>query len=424
MKKRSVTVIIILFSVALIGLLFSQWLWIKKSYSLKEEQLDHRIDMALGEVISEFDRFNDTSINAKLIIDTMHRGKPKTILDIVEPVLLDTLLAKYTQYHKIDIPYEYAIIRSCNDSAVFKTDGYVYLSGDNRFKACLSCLWEKEYYHLSVIFPGKKAFILTDFSIWVIISVLLILIVGGSFWYTVYTFIQQKKISEIKNDFVNNMTHEFKTPISTIQLTGEVLKKKVKSFNDPVIERYTDIILNENMRMRVQVERILQMAIMDKGEFHLNKSNFDLHDLIHNSVDNLCLDFCENNAEINYELNAKNKDIFADKVHITNIIVNLVQNSIKYSKGVPDIKISTFGENGIIKISVEDKGIGMSPEKMKYVFDKFYRIPTGNVHDVKGFGLGLFYVKTMTEAHGGEVKVKSHLNKGSCFDVILPVSQN
>jgi len=421
-KKKSVTIIVAMFTIALLGLLYSQWLWINKSYKLKEEQLDHRVDMALNDVIDEFKRYKDTSLNAKIIIDEESIiEEPKTILDIVQPEILDTLLAKYFLYHHIELDYGYAIVKSGCDSVIYKSTLYKGTEKGESYKACLSCLWQKEIFHLDVVLPGKSQFILMGFGSWILLSMFFVLIVGASFWYTVHTFLKQKKISEMKNDFINNMTHEFKTPISTIQLTGEVLQKKLADSADNNIKKYLEIILNENLRMRAQVERILQMAVLDKGGFNLKKAEFDIHELIQSTVDNLCLDFCEKSTNVDYHMEATNHDIKADKVHITNVIVNLVQNSIKYSNGLPEIKISTFNENGSLVMSVEDKGIGMGPDKIKHIFDKFYRIPMGNIHDVKGFGLGLFYVKTMVEAHGGNVRASSQLNKGSRFDVILPI---
>jgi two-component system, OmpR family, phosphate regulon sensor histidine kinase PhoR len=422
MKEKSVTLITILFTVALLGVLYSQWIWVKKSITLKEEQLDHRIDMALNDIVREFERYSDTSLRAETIIEAEMPVSPVSILDILKPKLLDTLLIKYTTYHHVGLPFEYAIVRSKDDSVVYHSENFAEYDQAKSYKACLSCLWQQEIFHLNVVFPGRSKHIFFGFDIWTLFSILFIIIVIGSFWYTVHTFNKQKKVSQIKNDFVNNMTHEFKTPISTIQLTGEMLLKKAKKEGVASFQKYIEIILKENQRMRSQVERILQMAVMDQGEFNLNITQFDLHDTIKSTVDNLCLDFCDNVSNVKYQLDAPQHMIKADQVHVTNIVINLVQNGIKYSAGTPDITISTQNLNHSIEMSIEDKGIGIRQDQLSQIFDKFYRVPTGNIHNVKGFGLGLFYVKTMVKAHEGEVKVSSQLNKGSRFSVILPLN--
>lgn len=422
MKGKSVLLITVLFSLALVGVLYSQFMWIKKAVQLKEEQFDHRIDMALNDIVDEYERYQDTSFNILHMVIAHDNDEHSTILDVVNPKVLDSLLTKYTQYHNVQTAYEFAIVKTNDGTPVFASSGFKSVDGLKRYKVCLSCLWQKEIYHLAVIFPERSKYLFFGFSKWVILSTLFILIVVASFWYTVHTFVKQKKVSQIKNDFVNNMTHEFKTPISTIQLTGEMLLKKLKKVDDTSVHRYIEIILKENVRMRSQVEKILQMAVMEKEEFHLNKERFDLHELITNTVDNLCLDFCEANADIKYNLNASEPLVFADQVHVTNIILNLVQNSIKYSTEIPQVTISSRNIADKIEVSIEDKGIGMKQDQLKHIFDKFYRISTGDVHNVKGFGIGLFYVKTMLEAHGGSIKVESQLNKGSSFIVLLPIN--
>jgi len=256
---------------------------------------------------------------------------------------------------------------------------------------------------------------------WLGTSGIFIIIVILSIATTILAILKQKKISEIKNDFINNMTHEFKTPISTISLAAEVLTNTDPASSADRIQKYSRIIYDENLRMRNQVERVLQVALLDKGEFKLKKTEFDLHRLLKYAVQNLCIEKCEEHTTVNYNLNAEDHVVSADNMHITNIIVNLVENAIKYSNGDSIIDIGTVNTDQDIMLSVEDNGIGMSQEKLKFIFDKFYRVPTGNLHDVKGFGLGLYYVKNIVEAHGGQIKVSSELNKGSRFEVYLPL---
>ncbi|NJK87198.1 MAG: HAMP domain-containing histidine kinase [Bacteroidales bacterium] len=226
----------------------------------------------------------------------------------------------------------------------------------------------------------------------------------------------------MKSDFINNMTHEFKTPISTISLASEIL---LNSGDEPSIDRikkYSKIIYDENQRMRGQVERVLSMAAYDREEgYKLKKTRTDVHELIQNTIDNFLVSAEENRLEVEYQLNAAQHILNIDEMHITNVISNVADNAAKYSKSNPKLIITSGNLNGGIVLSFKDYGIGISSEDQKHIFEKFFRVSTGNLHDIKGFGLGLHYVKTMVEAHGGSINVESEVNKGSCFNVYLPI---
>ena len=233
---------------------------------------------------------------------------------------------------------------------------------------------------------------------------------------------KQKKLSEIKNDFINNMTHELKTPISTIALSSEVLMSSEIANDKERLFNYAQIIKNENNRLKNQVERVLKVATLDK-EIELNKSKIDIHKLITKVISNFDLALKEKKAVVNRSLDASNFETMADEIHLTNIFQNLIDNAIKYSyQRVPAISVSTVNQKEAIQIVIQDNGIGMAKENLKLIFDKFYRVPTGNVHNVKGFGLGLNYVKTMVEEHNGTIEVESELEKGTKFILTLPTT--
>ena len=216
------------------------------------------------------------------------------------------------------------------------------------------------------------------------------------------------------------MTHEFKTPISTISLATEMLSDKNIGASPDRSERFLKMIQEENKRLSVLVESILQTALLDKGEFKLKKSDFNLHEIILQSIKNIQLQIEKQGGKINVNLNAENDLLFADKVHLTNIIFNLLDNAIKYSKENPVIEIGTENSARGIILKVSDNGIGISKENLKKIFEKFYRVPTGNVHNVKGFGLGLSYVKAIVEKHGGDIFAESEPGKGSVFTLFIP----
>jgi two-component system, OmpR family, phosphate regulon sensor histidine kinase PhoR len=247
-------------------------------------------------------------------------------------------------------------------------------------------------------------------------------LIGGIFYTSMNTIMKQKKLAVIKNDFINNMTHEFKTPISTISLAVQVLKDDAIKKDENRLNRYIGIIQDENRRLGTQVEKVLQMALLDRGEVKLKLGMVNIHETIEQVLNNISVQIEQKDGIVNLELDADNPEIEVDEVHLTNIIYNLIDNANKYSPEKPEITIRTENVDNGLKISVLDKGIGMSKEQLSRIFEKFYRVPTGNLHDVKGFGLGLSYVKKMVESHNGSINVESKLGEGTVFEVVLPKS--
>ena len=274
--------------------------------------------------------------------------------------------------------------------------------------------------YLSVYFPSEKNYILQ--TMWFILtaSAILIIIIVFTFYYTVSTIFRQKKLSDIKNDFINNMTHELKTPISTVSLASEMLGDYSIEQSTEQQGHYVRIIKEENQRLGLLVENILQTAVLDKGQFKLRLQEINVHEIIDRAISNIRLQVEKREGKIQVEKNAAEANIVADRVHLTNIIYNLIDNALKYSEEKPQIRISTDNMNGGIQISVSDNGIGISRENQKKIFDTFYRVPTGNIHNVKGFGLGLSYVKAAVEKHGGSIRVESEVGKGTTFIIFIP----
>ncbi|WP_315820862.1 HAMP domain-containing sensor histidine kinase [Paraflavitalea speifideaquila] len=243
----------------------------------------------------------------------------------------------------------------------------------------------------------------------------------AAFYVTVTALLRQKKLSEIKNDFINNMTHEFKTPLATISLAVDALRNDKVLQDRTKMDYFSSIIKEENKRMNKHVETILQAAVMDRQELQLNKQPLHVHDLIHEIMDNYTLQLDEKQGRADLNLSARQDYIEADPVHFRNLISNLIDNAVKYSKENLVLKITTHSTNKNLVIRVEDNGIGMTKETVRRIFEKFYRAHTGNLHNVKGFGLGLSYVKTIVDAHNGKIKVESILGRGSAFTLELPL---
>jgi len=277
--------------------------------------------------------------------------------------------------------------------------------------------------YLSMYFPNENAFILKSMWMMLAISAIFVLIIIFAFYYSISTIFKQKKLSIIKNDFINNMTHELKTPISTISLACEALNDTGIANSKETQGRFVNMINEENKRLGVLVENVLQSAVIDKGELKLQKESFNIHDVIDRAVKNVKIQVEQKRGQIAVSKLATKVQVYADNVHITNVIYNLLDNANKYTAIQPSIEITTEDIVGGIVIKVKDNGVGISKENQKKIFEKLYRVPTGNVHDVKGFGLGLSYVKAIVEKHDGTINVESTLGKGSTFVLTLPIEK-
>lgn len=346
------------------------------------------------------------------------------LFERVNPITLDTLLNNALKEHNIDLDYAFGIVdRQKNQLNLLNP------SNEENQKAVLNSplmanlfptdLEKKEYY-LSIDFPDQDDYLLKQAILPLSASGLLMLIVIACFTYAVSIILKQKKISEIKTDFINNMTHEFKTPISTVSLATQALSDKELKNSPGLVDRYVKVIQDENQRLGMQVEKVLQIASLDKKDFKLKIELTDVHDIIQKALVNVKIMVDNKGGQLSSQLLATESMIEADKVHLTNIIYNLLDNANKYSPESPQIHIRTENISSGVIIKISDQGIGMSKESTQKIFEKFYRVSTGNVHDVKGFGLGLSYVKNIIDMHHGQIQVKSEPGKGSTFKIILP----
>ena len=416
MKEKFIKYIILFSALSLVGLLVTQLLWINNVYKKSEELFDSRVSIASKESIDELLILQDTSASTSCC------SKPLDEKLYIDTKLLDSLLKVHFINHKIDTIFQFSILKCNSGSKVFsKHEHNINHIPIAQHKVCLACLCKTENYDLEISFPEKHKFILLELSSWLLASIVFVLILISSFAYIVLNFLKQKKLSEVKNDFVNNMTHEFKTPISTISLASEVLLKSDNETATGRIKQYSNIIYDETQRLKKLVEKVLQIATLEKNEIQLHKTEVDIHELIQETVRKLCFEQCDKNVQVLYDLKAKNKNIQIDKVHFENVISNLFENAYKYSGENPVIKVSSENYDNKISISIRDNGIGISKDMQTQIFEKFFRISTGNIHNVKGFGLGLYYVKSIVEAHNGKILVESFVNEGSTFIITLPI---
>jgi len=417
-KNFTIKIIIFFSAASLLGLIITQTFWIIKAINISQKNFEHRAHSALSSAIDEIKMNLNNYASKSVSIE----NPDSAILLSVKPLILDSLLHKYVNFYKLKNYYEFAIAKNSNDSIIYATKGFrSNLSGEIVFKHCLSGIYKKVHYHAELLFPGFQENLLASVWGWLMLSVIFLLIIIFCFGFIIFAVFRHKKLSEMKTDFINNMTHEFKTPISTISLASEILVNTNTNINNDKIHKYAKIIFDENQRMRAQVDQILRMAQMDKGDLEIKKQSMDAHEIILNCVKNVSIEHFNKPAKLTYNLNSQNHIIFANPAYFENIINNLIDNAFKYSLNNPEIEVSTFDNNDDIIVSIADNGIGISRENQMYIFDKFYRIPTGDVYNVQGSGLGLYYVKKMVEAHSGKIKVTSEPGFGSRFEFFIPI---
>ena len=356
------------------------------------------------------------------VLDKLWKDSLASIQERIDPDLLDSVLESSLKQAGIELDYVYSIKTKGIDSLWPKPEQY-----ENEL---LASEFRTRLFPLDLLIPPSELLIYFpsgDFYVWrqlgpmLILTTIFLIILIFCFIYIIRTLINQRRNASLMVDFVNNMTHEFKTPISTVALACEAIVRPDIITNKEKVTKFSKMILDENARLRRQTEKILQMATLEEGDFELKLTKVDIHKIVGDAINNIALQIENRGGSIKYSLDADNFVLEADKDHISNIIFNLLDNAIKYSPDNPNITVTTKNVENNICITVDDKGRGISPEDLKMVFKKYYRVSTGNIHDVKGFGLGLSYVKLMAEAHGGKISLRSRYGEGTCAEILLPV---
>lgn len=362
-----------------------------------------------------------TQLAKEVFSDFLFKERP--ILQRIQPGYLDSLIRKELADKGVNLTYSFGIQSSP------KTWSYISSPEIKQQKAVFEAALFPNDIHpsknvLKIYFPDSGTYIWQTMGLSLAGSGLLLLVMIGCFYFAVLTILRQKKLALVKNDFINNMTHEFKTPITSISLATQLLQEELKPGKNESMLRYLGIIKEENTRLGQQVERVLQTAQMEREEITLKRKSVDVAALIQHvaEINGPLLDSV--NGVLSLQLADLPPHISLDEVHISNVLNNLVDNAVKYSPANPKVEIKAREQDQGIVIEVKDQGMGMPKEALSNIFDAFYRVPTGNVHNVKGFGLGLSYVKKIVEAHGGKVNVKSKLGEGSTFEIYLPYVKN
>ena len=465
MNKNVIWAIIIIMSIALLGVAITQFIWIKAEVDLNEKSFDNQVIMAMNNVkgllqedtqspefVTSFYSDKKNSIfglesdkiskllspqSANFTTHSMELASmmrdlyASDLLESINKANLDRYIKEELKDQGISLKYDYGVYSNKQEDFVIRNGIFAVqvrgaASSDvNEDKGLYDTPYEVQLFNdeegspgfLKIHFPGKSSWLLSN-VVPSLLSLIFTALILMCFAYTIFIIFRQKKVSSMKTDFINNMTHEFKTPIATISLATDSITNSSVISSEEKIRRFAGIIKQENKRMLDQVEKVLQMARIDKKDFDLKLTTVNINDVVKQASENSRLKVTKREGTLVTTLDAVSPNIEADLTHISNIVHNLLDNAEKYSNEKPEIKISTRNEDQGVIIEIKDNGIGMSRDSLKHIFDKFYRVHTGNRHDVKGFGLGLSYVKALVSAHKGTINVNSELNRGSTFTAV------
>ena len=476
MNKWTTGIIITLVTVSTIGLMIIQVYWIKDAVKVKQAVFFRDVNQAMLKVVYELDqlrlqdRVNNQrkaykhnksiydsfdSINRLLILSMGNLNSPtefdrfirntnlanKALQELSfnytdqdpggflykKKELIDLLISRELRDKRIRTKYEFGIYSPATNSMIVqKTGAYPEELLNESYYFNLVPLGSLYTYpnKLLIYFPNEQSFIVKQLWKLLFVSVVLFIVIIVSFLFSMFIIFRQKRLSIMKNDFINNMTHEFKTPISTIALACEALKDKDIQKSELVYNNYIGVISEENDRLGSMAEQILQTAVLEKGQLRLNVVDVDMHEIIRQAVKSKRIAAHNQGGAIELQLKASQPILTGDPVHLTNVMVNLIDNALKYNINKPCVVINTVNNAHSLLVRVQDNGIGISKSNQKKIFDKLYRVPTGNLHDFKGFGLGLNYVKATTELHNGMISVDSEPGHGSTFTLQLPSNEN
>ncbi len=470
-------------TIAVIGLIAIQVYWISNVFTLREQEFSEHVNLALKDISSELER-NEGSSDSKSasislsspnkeslvidygggdvnvvpqstfggdsvsvdplsaagvkdagilsqsgILDDIMGGLLEldiytSVIDRIDTLQLDTLIKRSLTAQGVRAEYDYGVFNKLQQPEIIpaiskpsaekiQREGYriQLFPNDPIADPNFLCVW----------FPHERQYVISTMGTMLTTSAILMLLIMILFSFSINTIYRQKKLSEIKNDFINNMTHELKTPIATISLACEALSDPDMRTGEKAITNYVGMIRDENKRLGVLVENVLRTSIFEQGQMKLKVQQFDLHQIVLQVIANIEIQVKARNGRIETRFYAKRSVIKGDQLHITNVVYNLIDNAMKYSEASPKVEIETHDEDGFLAVAFKDEGIGISKENQRKIFDKLYRVPTGNIHNVKGFGLGLSYVKGVLEMHGGTVDVESEIKKGSTFTIHIPI---
>lgn len=419
MANNMIRRLIVLGGLSIIGIIFVQSYWLLKTWDIKDKEFDQSVNIVLRNVAERMSKFNKTVLPKEDLIQRKSSNYyAVNINSEVDAGLLEQYLLQEMQKQSLNIDFEYAVYDCSTDELVYGNYCSNVLLGDKEIKNNSKLpKFKNLIYYFVVRFPKRESFLLANRNMTLTLTVLSVSAIIF-FLYSMWIIMEQKRLSELQKDFINNMTHEFKTPISSIKIASDFLANDQHIKNDSRLHRYVQIIKEQNLRLNDQVEKVLNVAHLEKDSIELKKEVFEINEMLSGVINNESLKLKHGNITFN----GTDQPVFilADRLHFVNVVANMIDNAIKYSGEEPIVEISLKHQLQHILLSIKDHGIGIDKENQKKLFEKFFRISTGDVHDVKGFGLGLFYVNNICISHGWKIQVESETNKGTEFIITIP----
>lgn len=420
MKGKTFKYIILLATISITGIFLIQFLFLRSSYNFSEKQFRESASVALKEVAWQILLAGGNSANFDSITPVEMVSGNYFLVNVdavIDNDLLEAQLIEQLKKHELRTDFEYAIYDPETEQMDVGT--FITQNLEERISNYNFLMNEKYINYFGIHFPNQSAFLNSQLSIWYFLTGLLIIVILF-FGYTLWVIIKQRQLSEVQKNFINNLTHELKTPISSIALAASVMNDEKILDSPKRLFEYARIIQEQNKRLSKNVEKVLNLASLEKNRIHLKQKELDLQAFFEETVEHFKQSDFGQKAKIAFELKQKNKTIFADKFHFTNLTLNILENAVKYCEKEPEIKIVCTDHKGKTELSFSDNGIGISKDQHKKIFKKFYRVPTGNVHNVKGFGLGLDYVMKITDAHKWKIRVDENPGGGTIFTLSIP----
>jgi two-component system phosphate regulon sensor histidine kinase PhoR len=416
LKINKLNSIIVLGLVAIIGILVAQLLWTKEAFNLEEKKFSQKTHIALLEVVKKLYEGTTHELPSENPVEKV--ANDYYIVNVAndfEPEILEFYLKSEFRKRNITTDFEYAMYNCSSDEMVY--GNYISMTDHEKGKASVYFPKHKNLvYYFAIRFPNETSYLFSSLKFWFVLSLALIIILLG-YVYSIFTILQQKKYSELQRDFINNMTHEFKTPLSSILLASNYLMKQDKIKGDEKLEKYTGIIIDQSNKLNSHIEKILNVAKSDSAPLDLEKEKVNVVTVIKDVIENIQL----KHENISVRLHAEKEYIIqADVFHFTNIVYNLIDNSIKYCERRPEIDITLSEENNLLKIAFKDNGIGVSTKNLGFMFDRFHRIPNSKSNEVNGFGLGLYYVKKICTQHHWKINAANNAEQGITITLLIP----
>ena len=419
MANNMIRRLIVLGGLSIIGIIFVQSYWLLKTWDIKDKEFDQSVNIVLRNVAERMSKFNKTILPKEDLIQRKSSNYyAVNINSEVDAGLLEQYLLQEMQKQSLNIDFEYAVYDCSTDELVYGNYCSNVLLGDKEIKNNTKLpKFKNLIYYFVVRFPKRESFLLANRNMTLTLTVLSVSAIIF-FLYSMWIIMEQKRLSELQKDFINNMTHEFKTPISSIKIASDFLANDQHIKNDSRLHRYVQIIKEQNLRLNDQVEKVLNVAHLEKDSIELKKEVFEINEMLSGVINNESLKLKHGN--ITFNRTEQPVFILADRLHFVNVVANMIDNAIKYSSEEPIVEISVKDQLQHILLSIKDNGIGIDKENQKKLFEKFFRISTGDVHDVKGFGLGLFYVNNICMSHGWKIQIESEPNMGTEFIITIP----